>query len=165
MKIDYKTQTRLLVFRYFRTERQPWWEMRLHLLSKKQLKKSSGHMSSTVDLSTFIHGITTISLPTMQDTGAKHKKKSCESLICSQHRNKSERPSFSKVCFIPQWDLFPLMLALTVCSYTLPLAFFCSRVRVGSVWTRGSWTTTAGYFLPSSSTSTFCPTEHSSRGR
>ncbi|KAG7259320.1 hypothetical protein CRUP_000799, partial [Coryphaenoides rupestris] len=46
----------------------------------------------------------------------------------------------------------------------LLLDFFCSLVLVGSVRTRGSWMTMAGYFLPSSSTSTFWPTEHSSTG-
>lgn len=96
----------------------------------------------------------------------------CESqcLIRPQHNTlmvQSDSPFSLKntLLHVSQWNIFPLALALRVNAYTLPLAFFCSRVRVGSVRTKGSWTTMAGYFLPRSSTSTFCPTEHSSRGR
>lgn len=90
-------------------------------------------------------------------------------LIRPQHNTlmvQSDSPFLKNTLLhVSQWNIFPLALALTVNAYTLPFDFFCSRVRVGSVRTKGSWTTMAGYFLPRSSTSTFCPTEHSSRGR
>lgn len=42
----------------------------------------------------------------------REKRRSCESLICSQHRNESVRPSFSKVYSSFHSEIFPISISI-----------------------------------------------------